>query len=124
MEVAENAVEVLLQLSFRYDDVSELQSSYMTSDLGIAELMNTYATLPESRGVSKDARVAAMNLWKRLQPKPVAPPKPAPSGGGGAHKHIMLSYCWAEGKSRVTSLAAELRALGYDTWRDEEGEGN
>ena len=96
----------------------------MLPSMGISELVHAYAQLPESRGVSKDGRVAAMNLYKRLQPKPVVIEAPvavvAPSCGG-AHKHIMLSYCWAEGKARVTALAAQLRSLGYDTWRDEEG---
>ena len=36
-------------------------------------------------------------------------------------KHIMLSYDWFIGKDRVVELGGELRRLGYDVWRDEEG---
>jgi hypothetical protein len=38
-------------------------------------------------------------------------------------KHVMLSYCWdpTAHPAYVKKLAQELRRLGYDVWRDEDG---
>lgn len=40
-----------------------------------------------------------------------------------SHKHVMLSYCWGStaNPAFVKQLATELRNLGYDVWRDEDG---
>ena len=79
-------------------------------------------------------------LLKRLRPVVVSTPTPvfslaqpentaAPSSSGatsssGANtvrKHVMVSYAWGAKKELAAALAAELRSLGYEVWRDEEG---
>ena len=72
---------------------------------------------------------------KRLRPVVVSPPAPvlslaqpensaAPSSsssGNTVRKHVMISYAWGAKKELAVALAAELRSLGYEMWRDEEG---
>ena len=79
---------------------------------------------------------------KRLRPVVVTTPTPvlslaqpennaAPSsdknvpnsstGNSTVRKHVMISYAWGAKKELAVALAAELRLLGYEVWRDEEG---
>ena len=46
---------------------------------------------------------------------------PSSSGGSGVRKHVMISYAWGAKKELVVAFTAELRSLGYEVWRDEEG---
>ena len=43
------------------------------------------------------------------------------SSSSGVRKHVMISYAWGAKKELAVALGAELRSLGYDVWRDEEG---
>ena len=71
---------------------------------------------------------------KRLRPVVISTPAPvlslaqpeitaAPnsSGANTVRKHVMISYAWGAKKELAVALAAELRSLGYEVWRDEEG---
>ena len=46
---------------------------------------------------------------------------PSSSSGSTVRKHVMISYAWGAKKELAVALAAELRSLGYEVWRDEEG---
>ena len=43
------------------------------------------------------------------------------SGNTVPRKHVMISYAWGAKKELAVALGAELRSLGYEVWRDEEG---
>ena len=54
------------------------------------------------------------------QPEITAAPSSS-SRGSGVRKHVMISYAWGAKKELAVALSAELRSLGYEMWRDEEG---
>jgi hypothetical protein len=73
-ESAEAAIECLLQLSFYFESDEDLQSKYMTPDLGICDLLSALLSLPPSRKaqLSSASKQSARNLLKRLTPKQTA----------------------------------------------------
>ena len=54
-----------------------------------------------------------------VQPEITAPS--SKSGNTVPRKHVMISYAWGAKKELAVALGAELRSLGYEVWRDEEG---
>ena len=119
-ESAEVAIECLLQLSFYFDSDEDLQSKYMTPELGVGNLMSAILALPSSRKVqlSSASKQSASNLLKRLTPKKAADTNVVSSGKS---QHVMMSYAWSASKARVTELQRQLMEHGYDVWRDETG---
>ena len=118
VESAEAAIECLLQLSFYFDSDEDLQSKYMTPDLGIIDLMTALLALPSSRKaqLSSASKQSTRSLIKRLKgcSSEVA-------SSSGKSQHVMLSYAWSASKARVTELQRQLMGHGYDVWRDETG---
>ena len=55
------------------------------------------------------------------QPENTATPSSISNGANTVRKHVMISYAWGAKKELAVALAAELRSLGYEVWRDEEG---
>lgn len=117
-------VEALLELSFFTDDVALLKQTVAAAEGGewLVSLLHR---------AKQDGCFEAVNLLFRLTQLP-----PLISSDGDAKdsvqttatpyydtagKHIMLSYSWRYRKDKVVSLAAALRAVGFDVWRDEEG---
>ena len=119
--VANSVIEALLQLSFFFENTSKLRQRYMTNDFDIVGLLHkvTRSDLLFGRGVElTDATLrSAKRLLQRLQERDEAQQERLI----GPRRHIMLSYSWAAHKGLVALLAQELRRLGYDVWRDEEG---
>jgi hypothetical protein len=130
----ENFIELLLQLSFYYEDdailITEFPKLFVNGN--IVDLLEQITHLPTERNVPYETLQSASTLLGRLKPKPVV--KAAiteaksseqtilsPSSHSGPRQHIMLSYAWAAKKNLVISLGKRLRDLGYDVWRDEEG---
>lgn len=122
VESAEAAIECLLQLSFYFDSDEDLQSKYMTPDLGIVDLMTALLALPSSRKaqLSSASKQSASSLLKRLTAKKTASVSDVATSSGKS-QHVMLSYAWSASKVRVAELQRQLMEHGYDVWRDETG---
>jgi hypothetical protein len=132
-DTMEAVVELLLQLSFLYDEDDELREVYGPSGGGDLEVLGLMQALlaVEDRKVADDTKKNASNLVSRLTVKDKTAaaarkaslvPEAADSATGATNtKHVMLSYSWAANKPMVVALAKELRKLGVDVWRDEDG---
>eukprot|EP01034_Spumella_vulgaris_P026938 gene26938-33589_t len=134
IECAELIISTLLQLAFDFEEDEDLQQSYMTPQSGVLRQMEL---LVSNRKLSVEAKRNVALLRQRLTPPPPVPAvevrqavpteainsvavSAAPSS---PPSHIMISYCWAKAThpEHVKALTAELRLMGYDVWRDEEG---
>lgn len=142
-ESISNLMELLLQLSFFYDDDTLLQKEFNKPEYQLVQRLTALINLPASRNLPFDARQHALQLLRRLAPSamPVSPVTPNPTlqqlkslklmptesdrrlgvPETEIPQHIMLSYAWGCNKAHVVELSKALRALGYDVWRDEEG---
>lgn len=145
VESAQTSVEILLLLSFVFEDDAELRG-FMSAETGVlAALRSFYQVIGEYK-TSADAQQTCGLLLKRLTPPPVFLPFESSSTRAQASlatddcvsqqlpstveeqvsaqpthaKHIMVSYCWQD-KPNVIKLCAALRGRGHDVWRDEDG---
>eukprot|EP01040_Poterioochromonas_malhamensis_P011854 gene11854-12931_t len=141
-ESIENFLELLLQLSFYYEDDTRLQREFNIPSYQMVTRVKAILDLPADRKLPFQARQFALQLLKRLDPQSMPAPKdevkatkiiqspslPVVAGGGGGGggnsgpgQHIMLSYAWGANKAYVAELGKKLRQMGYDVWRDEDG---
>jgi hypothetical protein len=123
LRCAELACRSLLQLSFMNED-----NDVLLSDQGfIPASTNMRAQLEEfTQYISSDGSGPADLLLRRLSKTSPSPPSSAESRPGlnlGGSSHVAISYSWHK-RARselVKSLAAGLRSLGYEVWRDVDG---
>ena len=139
LESTELAIEVLFLLSFHFPMDDELQKSFIAASSDYVELLEKLKSgQPPSRHVGTDAHKKLHNLSLRLKntvagtnatalvSKPIVDETISSStsnANGPPPKHVMLSYCWnsTANPQFVKALAAELRTMGIDVWRDEDG---
>jgi hypothetical protein len=132
-------LELLLQLSFYYDDDETMRASFNSfGSLTLSSVLDAVINLDSSRNVSFEATQFAKQLLARFRPTkqqalllpvatlvspsaPSSPSKPSNNTATTRPSHIMLSYAWGCNKNHVIALGKKLRELGYDVWRDEEG---
>jgi len=116
------AVAALVQLSFLHDNDSSLLT-LMLPDIELPWLLNSFAG--SAKDVGDDARLHARTLAKRLGFKPeLNASSPLQfSSASQAHRHVMISYCWADAAKPeiVTNLGKLLRDNGIDVWMDQSG---
>jgi hypothetical protein len=127
----ENAMELLLQLSFISDDEKILNFSFSTPHFAVKELMQNIINVATERNLPYEVKQSALQFLARLQPKKrIIPVETISSVGSSSNKgsptrtipkHVMLSYSWSVNKHLVVAVAQKFREMGYDVWRDEEG---
>eukprot|EP01040_Poterioochromonas_malhamensis_P009077 gene9077-9831_t len=143
-ESIENFMDLLLQLSFYYEDDAQLQREFNKPEYQLVYKLKTLLNLPSERQLPFEARQHALQLVRRLDPSSklttsvsnvtqqlknlttnLVPSATVSNLGllpaSSIPQHIMLSYAWGANKQHVVELGNRLRALGYDVWRDEEG---
>jgi hypothetical protein len=124
-------LELLLQLSFYYDDDETMRTSFNSiGQFTISSMLEAIVNLDPSRNVPMEAKQFAFQLLARLSSNDFSTDLvrsssllSAPDSSSLTPKpsHIMLSYAWGCNKNHVIALGKKLRELGYDVWRDEEG---
>eukprot|EP01036_Dinobryon_divergens_P034866 gene34866-45119_t len=124
-ESAEYAIEALHQLSFFYEDDSDLRKQYMAIDGNILPLLQRLATHPN---LSEYARRGARYLCNRINIITAARSPPnnsidtttVLSTDTTTDKRIVISYAKPGNKKElVESLRNSLSFLDFDVWRDE-----
>ncbi len=118
---ARYAVNALAQLSFLHESDASLLS-LMSPDLQLPSLLEALAA--SMKDVGDDVRLQARCLAKRLAPKTADDSVSSPqTPRTQRHKHVMLSYCWADAAKPelVKALGQLLQDQGIDVWRDETG---
>jgi hypothetical protein len=114
----ENLLELLLQLSFMFEDDIALKSAFITPDYDLKKMLEELQNIPIERQVSFETRQFALKLLSKLDPSKI-------QGSGNSMsvgcQHIMLSYSWSANKDLVIAFGKKLQEMGYDVWRDEEG---
>jgi hypothetical protein len=131
LATASAVIETLLHLSFAFENDNDLQLNYMTPDLGMIDVLKQCIEDPSSSGHAKLSSSSIRSvkiLLQRLTTKSVAYPKSPVKRKRkrkrkviDKHRHVMVSYAWSAKKQNVIDLCAQLRQLGVDVWRDEEG---
>jgi hypothetical protein len=126
-ETAAVAVETILQLSFYYESDLDLQTLYMTSEVGLAGLLEMYVCSPH-QAISLASQRTAMHLLARLRSSQARVSNASPHSQADAalvlpasRKHVMISYAWGCNKHLVIAFSHALRQMGIDVWRDEDG---
>jgi hypothetical protein len=114
----ENLLELLLQLSFMFEDDIALKSAFITPDHDFKKMLEELLNIPIERQVSFETRQFAVKLLSKLDPSKIQGTGNSMSVGS---QHIMLSYSWSANKDLVIAFGKKLREMGYDVWRDEEG---
>jgi hypothetical protein len=104
----ENFLELLLQLSFYYEDDDSLRTNFDgIGEMRISCVIDDLLRLSEERKLSFEAKQFAITLHERYK----VYPSPC---------HIMLSYSF-EDRLLVSLLRNRLKEIGYDVWTREEG---
>jgi hypothetical protein len=114
----ENLLELLLQLSFMFEDDISLKSAFITPDHDLKTMLEELLNIPIERQVSFETKQFAQQLLAKLDPSKKQ--EDMKSSHAGA-QHVMLSYSWSVNKDLVIAFGKKLREMGYDVWRDEEG---
>jgi hypothetical protein len=124
----ENFLELLLQLSFFYDDDQTLRKSFDSfGSLRISDLLGRFLALPLARNIPFEAKQYALTLYNRYDSSNSSTRDELASSLSRATLstarpcHIMFSYAWGAKKNLVIALGNKLKELGYEVWRDEEG---
>jgi hypothetical protein len=132
-ESVETLLEVLLQLSFQFDEDKHasvtMTDAFIVKDcFNIQELLEELLKIANDRSLPFSAKSFATTLLNRLKSagNTVKEETSQPKASSEANKerparHIMLSYSWSANKPLVVSLGNKLKEMGYDIWRDEEG---
>eukprot|EP01040_Poterioochromonas_malhamensis_P009076 gene9076-9830_t len=127
-ESIENFTELLLQLSFYYEDDSQLQREFNKPEYQLPYRLKCLLNLPEHRQFPFEARQYTLQLLNRLEPNTIVQQDytqrtlyRSTSTSIETPQHIMVSYAWGPHKQQVINLTNRLKGLGYDVWRDEEG---
>jgi hypothetical protein len=131
----DNLLEVLVQLSFTFEDINELKaafsisaSSSSSSAYDVKIMMEELLALPSERKFSFEGKQFAKQLLAKLDP-PLSSTlkheeireKEGLQEKEANPQHVMLSYSWSANKSLVIGFGNKLKEMGYDVWRDEEG---
>eukprot|EP01041_Mallomonas_annulata_P007896 gene7896-16166_t len=123
-EVIQLVIEVLLQLSFFYENDSDLCSKYITTDVNVSILLQKILILQKERLLLPfEVTRNVFHLLKRLQFQSIVPRRKKSDINitNFKKKHIMISYINSIKKDLVIEFCRQLRGLGFDIWRDEEG---
>jgi hypothetical protein len=132
-ESVETLLEVLLQLSFQFDEDKHatvtMRDAFIVKDcFDIEELLEELLKIAQDRSLPFTAKSFATTLLNRLKPPPDQSVKEdiqlrieTEANKEKPPRHIMLSYSWSASKPLVVSLGNKLKEMGYDIWRDEEG---
>jgi hypothetical protein len=118
MLTVENLLELLLQLSFMFEDDIALKSAFITPGHDLQKMLEELLNIPIERQVSSETGQFALKLLSKLDPPKVPE---TDSGICVGCQHIMLSYSWSANKDLVIEFGKKLQEMGYDVWRDEEG---
>ena len=136
---AERVVSILLHLSFIPAGFNWLLERRNAPDATLFTNLTALADADSSAQLGKDAGSilfqisqsqsgssgAPTSRWRRLRStvrgghvmiSSAAPTSPS----AVRERHIMVSYCWGQ-KQLVMLFCKELRQLGFEVWRDEEG---
>jgi hypothetical protein len=105
-----------MQLSFNYESNTVLQEKYLT---GNDDFLSIFEGLAHNTSLSLDAKSKVNILYNRLTKISTLDTVTSTA----QVKHVMLSYSWDKTAKPelVKAFGSELRRLGYDVWRDEEG---
>ena len=95
----------------------ELLGSLMQSLIQTLLISQLHTLLKRLRPVVVSTLAPVLRL---SQPENTAAPSSS-SGASTVRRHVMISYAWGAKKELAVALAAELRSLCYEVWRDEEG---
>jgi hypothetical protein len=146
----ESLLELLLQFSFIFENDKELQNAFSSLSLSpssaasspsssasydLKKMLEELLSLPNDRNVSPSSKQFARFLLTKLDS---SKKRGGIVGGIGdffngnnssninSAKHIMLSYCSSSSsslteKELVIDFGKQLKEMGYDVWRDEEG---
>jgi hypothetical protein len=114
----ENLLELLLQLSFMFEDDIDLKSAFITPYHDLKKMLEELLNIPIERQVSFETRQFALKLLSKLDHPKVQGTNNSMSIGC---QHVMLSYSWSANKDLVIAFGKKLQEMGYDVWRDEEG---
>ena len=118
---ASMAIEAILQLSFHFESMTDLQDKYMTSDINLVDVLTKAASITGNRALNDETMKNVNILLLQLKPVYITKLDIPLSPSSVTKKHVMLSYCWSSKKELVVALAKILRANGLDVWRDEDG---
>jgi hypothetical protein len=108
---ANNILEILLQLSFCYDEIDLSTAFILPSGLNIKKLLEEFLKLPSDRNIKDHPKQIALCLINRLSC--FASKRLANQGGGDllnkpkkeiTQQHIMLSYFPTINKTLVINL--------------------
>jgi hypothetical protein len=125
-------LELLLQLSFYYEDDEAMRIAFNSfGQFTIASMVEAILNLDPSRNVSVEAKQFALQLLARFRSSNEMSTtlvrssslllEPSDASSMSKPGHLMLSYAQGCNKIHVIALGKKLRELGYDVWRDEEG---
>lgn len=118
LRTAEYGLDFLLQLSFYFQTDEELQKHYLQPKY--SNLSTILQSCIEHVKISAETKKNISSLIRKLETKEKARIVEVVESQQ-SRKHVMISYAWAANKSYVIALSNQLRQLGYDVWRDEEG---
>ncbi len=125
VEVAELAVDFLLQMSFFFASHAEMRAVYVAhADL---ERILTAACQPVAGRAHltpaglKTAAALLSSFHGRLVHAASSGTLLPSSSTESKRQHVMLSYAWGARKDLCVALVADLRARGFEVWRDEDG---
>lgn len=142
VESAAQAVECIVQLSFYFDSDKSLVEEYLQPQLGVATLLNDILYHPPveldletktnivllaqrlakaSSSLSSSSTTAAAKDLKYLPSQKHSPDASKSNEIADEDRHVMISYAWGAKKDLVIAFSSELKALGFEVWRDEEG---
>jgi hypothetical protein len=102
----ENLIELLLQLSFVFEDERSLKLIYVTSSYDLKKAMDDLLTLPVERQLSFEIRQFALQLCSKLDSSEKKVELKAAAVLG---QHIMLSYSWLANKDLVVAFGNKLK---------------
>lgn len=137
LESIENLLELLLQLSFYYEDEITFQREFNKPEYQLSYRLKCLLNLAEVRQLSFSSRQFTLELLHRLEPLSAKQGEDyhqqralyrSTSTAIEKPQHIMISYA-ANGltsasvtqRQQVMALAKQLRTMGYEVWTDTEG---
>ena len=113
---AERIVSILLHLSFIPAGFNWLLERREAPDATLFTNLTALADAGSSAQLGKDAGSILFQISQSQSGSSAAPASPSVV----RERHIMVSYCWGQ-KQQVMLFCKELRQLGFEVWRDEEG---
>lgn len=120
IEVAELALDFLLQMSFFFASPAELRQVYVEKHDLERIVQAASQPLAGRANLTPNGLQLASSLLSALHMY-LAPAVSVVPPSEGKRQHIMLSYAWAARKDLCEALVKELRGRGFEVWRDEDG---